>query len=195
MLIETTKKYYTPEQYLALEEKAEFKNEYRDGEIVPMTGGTTNHNKIALNCAANLKFGLRGKNYQTFIGDVRLWIPSHKIYTYPDVMVIEGEPIYQGSGTTTVTNHLLIIEVLSKSTRNYDLGEKFIYYRSIPQLQEYITIEQNSFLGMQYAKTPEGKWLLTEYKGKDTAFNLSSLPFKITFEDIYEGINWELNEE
>jgi Uma2 family endonuclease len=160
-----------------------------------MTGGTTNHNKIALNCAANLKFGLRGKHYQTFIGDVSLWIPSHKIYTYPDVMVIEGEAIYQGSGATTVTNPLLIIEVLSKFTRNYDLGENFIYYRSIPQLQEYIAIEQKNFYLIQYAKTLEGKWLLTEYESKKTVINLTSVQFQINFEDIYEGINLESGEE
>jgi Uma2 family endonuclease len=87
------------------------------------------------------------------------------------------------------------IEVLSKFTRNYDLGENFIYYRSIPQLQEYITIEQNNFYVMQYAKTPEAKWLLTEYQGKDAVLNLTSVQFQINFEDIYEGINWKLSEE
>ena len=63
MQLQTQKRYYTPEEYLELEEKADYKHEYRDGEIVPMTGGTTNHNEIALNVAANLKFDLRGQNY------------------------------------------------------------------------------------------------------------------------------------
>ena len=85
-----TQKYYTPEEYLELEEKAEYKSEYRDGEIVPMTGGTTNHNKIALNLAASLKIALRRKNHDVYIGDVRLWIPEARIYTYPNVMVVAG---------------------------------------------------------------------------------------------------------
>ena len=93
MQLETQKFYYTPEEYLEIEEKAEYKSKYRDGEIVPMTGGTTNHNKIALNLAASLKITLRRKNYDVYIGDVRLWIPRYRQHTYPGVMVIEGQPI------------------------------------------------------------------------------------------------------
>jgi Uma2 family endonuclease len=162
MQLSTHPRYYTPEEYLELEEKAEYKSEYRDGEIVPMTGGTTNHNEIALNFAAYLKLALRKRDYRVYIGDVRLWIPRYRQYTYPDVMVIEGEPIYTGKGTTTVMNPMLIAEVLSKSTQNYDQGDKFMYYRSIPEMKEYILIDQKQFYVMQHTKTDEGKWLLTE---------------------------------
>ena len=95
---------YTPEQYLELEEKADYKSEYRDGEIVAMTGGTTNHNELAGNLCAYLKLALRQKNYKVYIGDARLWIPLYRLYTYPDVMVIQGQPIYERKGKTTVTN-------------------------------------------------------------------------------------------
>jgi Uma2 family endonuclease len=162
MQLQTPKRSYTPEEYLELEEAADYKSEYRDGEIVSMTGGTTNHNKIALNFATNLKFALRGQDYDIYIGEVRLWIPRYRQYTYPDVMVIQREPIYTGTSTTTVMNPLLIVEVLSKSTKNYDLGEKFIYYRSIPEFKEYILIDQTKYHVMQYTKTLEGRWLLTE---------------------------------
>ncbi len=141
--MQTQTRTYTPEEYLELEEKAEYKSEYRDGEIIPMAGGTTNHNKIALNFAAALKYGLKKQNYDVYIGDVRLWIPRYRQYTYPDVMLIKGEPIYQNANTTTVMNPLLIAEVLSKSTSNYDQGDKFLYYRSIPEFQEYILININ----------------------------------------------------
>ncbi len=195
MQLQTQKRYYTPEEYLELEDKAKYKNEYRDGEIVPMTGGTTNHNKIALNFAANLKFGLRGKSYDIYIGDVRLWIPRYRQYTYPDVMVIEGEPIYTGTGTTTVTNPLLIVEVLSKSTKNYDLGDKFIYYRSIPEFKEYILIDQTKYHVMQYAKNPNGQWLLTEQELTEGVLELSSIKFQIHLKDIYEKVNFADREE
>ncbi|MGB8698678.1 MAG: Uma2 family endonuclease, partial [Thermosynechococcaceae cyanobacterium] len=89
-------KSYTLEEYLALEELAEYKNEYRNGEIVPMTGGTTAHNQIAGNLYVALKYALKGKPYKVYIGDVKVWIPSYRLGTYPDVMVISGEPIYQG---------------------------------------------------------------------------------------------------
>lgn len=157
MQLQTQARKYTPEEYLQLEEQAEFKHEYHDGEIVPMTGGTTNHNEIAGNFYANLKFGLKQQNYRVYIGDVRLWIPRYRVYTYPDVMVIKGEPVYADKGTTTVTNPTLIAEVLPKSTQNYDQGDKFAYYRSIPEMEEYILISQKTHHIMQYSKTEAGK--------------------------------------
>jgi Uma2 family endonuclease len=195
MQVQTAIHYYTPEQYLELEEKADYKSEYRDGEIVPMAGGTTNHNKIALNFAANLKFALRGQSYDIYIGDVRLWIPRYRQYTYPDVMVIQGEPLYTGTGTTTVMNPLLIVEVLSKSTKNYDQGDKFLYYRSIPELKEYILIDQTRYHVMQHTKTLDGKWLLTEHESEEAVLELSSIEFQISFSDIYERINFEEGED
>ena len=195
MQVQTARDYYTPEEYLELEEAADYKSEYRDGEIVPMAGGTTNHNKIALNFAANLKFSLRGQSYDIYIGDVRLWIPRYRQYTYPDVMVIQGEPLYTGTGTTTVMNPLLIVEVLSKSTKNYDQGDKFLYYRSIPEFKEYILIDQTRYHVMQHTKTLDGKWLLTEHESEKAVLELNSIEFQISFSDIYERINFEEGED
>jgi Uma2 family endonuclease len=195
MQVQTKPRHYSPEEYLELEEVADYKSEYRDGEIVPMTGGTTNHNKIALNIAASLKFALRGQDYDIYIGDVRLWIPRYRQYTYPDVMVIQGEPLYTGTGTTTVMNPLLIVEVLSKSTKNYDQGDKFLYYRSIPEFKEYILIDQARYHVMQYSKTLEGKWLLTEYESEAAVLELSSIAFQINPSEIYEKVNFEEGED
>ncbi|MGM3305177.1 Uma2 family endonuclease [Anabaena sp. WFMT] len=190
--MQTQTRYYTPEEYLELEEKAEYKSEYRDGEIVPMTGGTTNHNKIALNFAAALKYGLKKKNYDVYIGDVRLWIPRYRQYTYPDVMVIQGEPIYTGANTTTVMNPLLIAEVSSKSTSNYDQSDKFLYYRSIPEFQEYILINQYQHHVMQYVKTDDCKWIFTEYEyeSESDILKLQTIDFQIDFSDLYEQVNF-----
>jgi Uma2 family endonuclease len=195
MQVQTKPRYYSPEEYLELEEAADYKSEYRDGEIVPMTGGTTNHNKIALNFAASLKFALRGQDYDIYIGDVRLWIPRYRQYTYPDVMVIQGEPLYTGTGTTTVMNPLLIVEVLSKSTKNYDQGDKFLYYRSIPDFKEYILIDQRRYHVMQHTKTLDGKWLLTDHESEEAILELSSIKFQINLSDIYEKVNFEEGEE
>ncbi|MDF0554966.1 Uma2 family endonuclease [Kamptonema sp. UHCC 0994] len=195
MQTQIQKRYYTPEEYLELEEAAESKSEYRDGEIVPMTGGTTNHNEIAGNFYASSKFDLRGRNYRVYMGDVRLWIPRYRLYTYPDVMVIEGEPIYEGSGTTMVTNPLLIVEVLSKSTKDYDRGDKFQYYRSIPELKEYITIDQYNFHIEQFAKNSEGKWVLSEYETADAVLALTNIEFQIQLTEIYHGVNFNVSGE
>ena len=193
MTIATDKSTYSFAEYLELEETATYKHEYQDGEIVPMTGGTTDHNKIALNFAAYLKFALKGQKYNIFIGDVKLWIAQYRQATYPDVMLIEGEPIYYETGKTTVTNPRLIVEVLSKSTQNYDQGDKFLYYRSLPEFQEYILISQSRPYIMQYNKTQENKWLLTEYEGENTSLSLTSVNFDLSFQEIYEGVTLDIS--
>lgn len=182
-------KRYTPEEYLEMEAKADYKSEYRDGEIVPMAGGTTNHNELALNFAASLKLALRRQNYKVYIRDVRLWIPRYHQYTYPDVMVIQGQPVYADDSHTTVINPLLIAEILSKSTQNYDQGDKFKFYRSIPELYEYILIAQTQPYIMQYTKTESGQWLLSEYTDDSAMLSLATIPFEISLADLYEGVD------
>lgn len=191
MFTQTDKKYYTPEEYRALEEQSDYKSEYRDGEIVPMTGVTTNHNELALTLAALLKLKLRKQNYRVYMGDVRLWIPRYRQYTYPDVMVIGGEPIYTDTGTTTVTNPLLIGEVLSQSTQNYDQGDKFMYYRSIPEMREYLLIDQTRFYVMQYYKIEEHNWMLTEWEGEAARVRLKSVDFELSLGELYEGVEFK----
>ena len=191
----TEKRYYTPEEYLALEESAIDKSEYHDGEIIPMTGGTTNHNKIALNFCRKFPLTVNGQDYETFINDVRLWIPLTRRYVYPDIMVIQGEPQYQGSNKTIVTNPLVIVEVLSNSTQDYDRGGKFLAYRSIPEFQEYILIDQYSYHIEQFAKNSNGKWVLTEYDSAESGLTLESVDFQIPLSEIYERISFEVEEE
>lgn len=195
MQTQTKERYYSPQEYLELEEAAEYKSEYIDGKIVPMTEGSINHNCIIVNFAAFLKFALRGKGYHLFTSDVRVWIPSYRIYTYPDVMVISGEPVLHENRTDTITNPLMIAEVLSKSTKNYDQGDKFDYYRSIPSFREYVLINQYKFNVQHFAKTADGKWLLTDYQSADSVLPLSAFEFQIQLSDIYEGVNFEMNEE
>jgi Uma2 family endonuclease len=195
MVVQTQQHYYTPEEYLELEEKAASRNEYIDGEIRQMTGGNTNHNKIAGNFYKKFPNNIDSQNYETYINDVKLWIPKYRIYTYPDVMVIKGEPIYEGSGTTTIINPLLIVEVLSNSTKNYDKGDKFKYYRSIPSFQEYILIDQYSFTIEQYAKQSQGQWLFKEYEGKDAILNLDSVEMEMSLKDIYARVELEQSED
>ena len=190
MTVSLINRTYTFDEYLAMEELDTEKHEYKNGEIVSMTGGTTEHNKIALNFAANLKISLKKQNYIIFIGDVKLWIPTYSEATYPDIMLIEGEPNYYGTSKTVITNPSLIVEVLSKSTQNYDPGEKFCYYRSIPEFKEYILISQYQCYVMQFNKTNQNKWVLSEYRNDNSALSLQAVKFNISFEDIYENVNF-----
>ncbi|MDI9640158.1 Uma2 family endonuclease [Geitlerinema splendidum] len=190
MSVQVEKRYYTREEYLALEEAAEYKNEYYDGEIIPMTGGTTNHNRISLNFCRKFPLTANGEDYEAFMGDVRLWIDRYRCYVYPDVMVIRGELVYEGKGTTTITNPILIVEVKSYSTENYNQRDKFRYYRSIPSVQEYLLIDQYSCHIEQFFKQADGQWLLTEYQGEAASLNLKSIPLEIPFQDIYQRVSF-----
>jgi Uma2 family endonuclease len=189
MVIQVQPRFYTPEEYLDLETSAEGKSEYRDGEIVPMTGGSTDHNDIAGNLYAHLKLALRQQPYKVFIGDVRLWIPTWRLFTYPDVMLIAGEPAFYADRTDTVTNPQMIVEVLSKSTRNYDQGDKFDAYRTIPEFQEYVLVDQYQVYVKQFTKTAERHWLLKEYREAQQTLALTSVDFAIRLGEIYEGVS------
>jgi Uma2 family endonuclease len=190
----TEQRYYTPEEYLALEETAEYKSEYHDGEIVPMTGGTTNHNRIARNILIGLSLRLRGQDYEVFIGDVRLWIPRIKRFTYPDVMVIAGQPEYYDNRKDTITNPQVIIEVLSKSTKSYDRGDKFKFYRTIPGFQEYILLDQNQMFIEQYSKQENKRWSYSWYDEEDPALIFSSFQVEVPLADIYEKVDFAAGE-
>ncbi|MCZ8248591.1 Uma2 family endonuclease, partial [Microcystis sp. LE19-195.1E] len=167
MQVQVEKRYYTPEEYCQLEETAEYKNEYLDGEIIPMTGATTNHNLIAGNFYKNFPAKINNEDYWAFMSDVRLWMPTYRFYTYPDIMVIKGKPLYEGKGTNTVTNALIIVEVLSKSTRDYDRTDKFKFYRSIPDFKEYILIDQYRYYVEQFYQQNHGEWLFKVYESEN----------------------------
>ncbi|MBD1844658.1 Uma2 family endonuclease [Cyanobacteria bacterium FACHB-63] len=184
-------KCYTPEEYLAREETAEFKSEYHDGEIVPMTGGSLNHNRIINRLCAHLLSALRGKNHEPFSSDVRLWLPQHRKFVYPDVMVIEGGPVLYQNRVDTVVNPKVIIEVLSKSTQDYDMNDKFRYYRSIPELQEYILVNQYFVDVQQYTKTDQDFWIYRSYESIENTLKFGTIEAEITLSEIYEGISFD----
>jgi len=140
---------------------------------------------------AHLFFGSRGQKTQVFSGDIRLWIPQRNIFTYPDVMVVAGDVVYYESRQDTILNPSLIVEVLSRSTKAYDKMDKFDDYRSIPNFQEYIIIDQYRYAVDRYVKTDEGKWLITYHESKEDVLELSSTGVKLKLQDIYANVNFE----
>ncbi len=186
--------YYSPEEYLQLEEAAEFRSEYHDGKIIPMTGGTPNHNRIALNFGGALNFALKGQLYDVFMNDLRLWMPSKRVYTYPDVMLVAGKLEFLEGRKDTITNAMMVAEVLSKSTANYDRGDKFKLLRSIPTLREYILIDQYEMHVEQFSKTDDNKWVLSEYDGADAILVLSSVQFEVSLGEMFDRVDFESEE-
>lgn len=193
MLTSSPPKTLRLEEYRNLETSAETKHEYHDGEIIEMTGGSINHNSILINLIVLLKLALRGTNYRLQSSDLRLWIPQYNRGLYPDLMIIAGEPLFSDNRNDEILNPCLIIEVLSPSTSGYDRGDKFRYYRSIPQLNQYLLVSQGEILIESYSKTSENNWLLQEYTPARGIISLDSLGISLNLADIYEGIDFNLN--
>ncbi|MBF2005779.1 MAG: Uma2 family endonuclease [Chlorogloeopsis fritschii C42_A2020_084] len=187
-------RYYSPEEYLELEVNSEDRHEYIDGQIIFMAGGTPNHNQIALNFSSTLNFALKRQPYRVFVADQRLWIPNKRIHTYPDVMVVAGELQFTEERRDTITNPVMIAEVLSKSTKSYDRDEKFAAYRTIPTFKEYILIDQYTLHVEQYCKADNNKWIFSEYEDGDITLSLASVPCQILLADIYDKVDFNAQE-
>jgi len=194
MLVQSKEKFYSPDEYRELEETAEFRNEYRDGEIVQMSGGSINHSRIIRNLSRVLGNLLEGQPYELFHNDLRLWIPRYRRGTYPDVMVIEGEPVFNEGRSDEILNPMLIVEVLSKSTNNFDKEDKFRFYRSIPELREYVLVSQYEFLVEQYIKTESNEWLFREYEGETATVSFASVGVQMSISEIYVKVVFETQE-
>ncbi|MBD0340073.1 MAG: Uma2 family endonuclease [Microcoleus sp. Co-bin12] len=194
MLVQSKEKFYTPDEYRELEETAEFRNEYCDGEIVQMSGGSINHSRIIRNLSRVLGNLLEGQPYELFHNDLRLWIPRYRRGTYPDVMVIEGEPVFNEGRSDEILNPMLIVEVLSKSTNNFDKEDKFRFYRSIPELREYVLVSQYEFLVEQYIKTDSNEWLFREYEGETATVSFASVGVQMSISEIYVKVVFETQE-
>ncbi len=186
-------KTYSIEEYLAREKTATQRHEYIDGEIVPMPGGMPNHNRILRNLCTFLNFSLIQEPYELFVADQQLWIPDRKIYTYPDIFIVR-EPIqFQEGRKHILVNPIVIVEVLSKSTRGYDKDEKFAAYRTIPSFVEYILVEQDKPRVEQHTKVAEG-WLMREYSGLEATVSLDAIAFEISLTDLYNKVDFSDSE-
>jgi Uma2 family endonuclease len=180
----------TADEYLASEVESLIRHEYRNGEIIEMTGGTPTHNELVRSMIVLLSLALRGKPLQIFVTDQRLWIPDRQVHTYPDVMVV-AKPIALLEGRKdTVTEPIFIAEVLSPSTKNYDRGEKFSDYRTIPSFQEYLLIEQSKIHVEHYVRQGVNQWLLREYAALGDRWSLSSLDIELSLADLYENVEF-----
>ncbi|HEY0656939.1 MAG TPA: Uma2 family endonuclease [Pyrinomonadaceae bacterium] len=183
----------TPAEYLEFERKSEERHEYLNGEIFAMSGAKRNHNVIAWNIGGELRQKLKGKNYEAYPADMRVFIPETGLYTYPDLVIVCGAPQFQDDVFDTLLNPVLIIEVLSDSTESYDRGKKFQHYRSIENLQEYVLVSQDEARIEKYVKRGDGFWLLSEAVGLDSEIEFSSIECKISLREVYDKIDFSEN--
>jgi Uma2 family endonuclease len=181
------KKLYTIPEYLEMEKNALEKHEYYRGEIFAMAGAGSIHNIIFRNTFGNLFVSLRGKPCQPYGSDLRIHIPENSLFTYPDISVICGDIVSSGEDRDTATQPTVIIEILSHFTKNYDRGEKFMLYRAIPALKEYILIDSELIHVEHFAINKEGLWQLKEYNKPEEKILIEILGVQLLVGDIYDG--------
>ena len=184
------KPYFTEEQYLEIEESSEQRSEYFRGEMFPMEAGTFRHATIHSNVVLTLGRELQGSGCRVWLGDLRVKASQTGLYTYPDIVVICGTPQMSDTdkGKDTVVNPTVIVEILSPTTENYDRGNKFVHYRSIPSFCEYLLIAQDRMQAEHHAKQPDGGWLFHEVSGPEGIISLDSIGVRFNLSEAYDGV-------
>lgn len=180
--------HFTPEQYLAAERESAYKSEYIDGEIVEMVGASEPHNLIVTNVVAELGVQFRGRQCKVYASDMRVDVRDSGLYAYPDVVALCGEPILTDDEQDNLRNPTVIIEVLSKSTEAYDRGKKFMKYRRIESLMEYVLIAQDRYHVEHYVRQQHGGWLLSESTTLGDEIYLSSIDCHLMLSVIYDKV-------
>jgi Uma2 family endonuclease len=179
------------EEYLALERRSEEKHEYLDGEMFAMGGASRRHNLIALQTAAALLAQLRGRSSEVYMGDMRIRVDATGLYTYPDVVVVCGEPQLahtDDAGLDTLLNPISIVEVLSPSTEGYDRGKKFAHYRTIESLAEVVFISQERIEVERFSRQPDGDWLLHTANRLEDRLALPAIGCELSLAAVYERV-------
>jgi Uma2 family endonuclease len=185
------KPYLTPEQYLEIERAAETKSEYLNGQMFAMAGGSLNHARIVRNATLALGNQLVDGRCEVFGSDIRLRISPEGLYTYPDAWVVCGEPKFADDQKDTLVDPIVIIEVLSPSTENYDRGLKFLQYRQLASLKDYLIIAQDRVYVEHH--TPgdlRSRWMMDEISDEDVIIDLPSIACTLSVADAYKRVNF-----
>lgn len=182
--------YFTSEEYLALEEIAEFRSEFIDGYSFEMSGGSENHIQISFNVTKLFADKLRGK-CRAYQSEMKVWVESAKTFFYPDVTLVCGERKFYNNRTDVVENPILLVEVLSESTAKYDKNEKFLSYQSIESFQEYVLISQDKTLIQQFIRQPDGNWKIKATIGVESEVYFESVKVTASLQTIYDLVEFE----
>jgi Uma2 family endonuclease len=181
------KRVWTPEEYLAWERKQPEKHAYYRGEVFAMAGATREHNLIVFNTIVALGEKLRDRPCEAYPSDMRVRVPATGLYTYPDVSVVCGDPVFEDNVRDTLLNPQILVEVLSPSTEAYVRGKKLANYRTLPSLREVLLIAQDEVLVDHYVRQPEQPgdgWLLRSLAA-GTTITLASIGCALPVDDFY----------
>ena len=178
----------TPAQYLATERAAEFRSEYVNGEIYAMSGGLLPHAQLMAQFSRELADALEHRPCLVTVADLRLQVTEAGAYLYPDVMVICDKPAYADGHRDMITNPSVVVEVLSESTERWDRGGKFVQYRQVASLREYVLVSQTEMRVEWFTRGSNGEWLYREAVGVDGVCRLQDLGIDLKLERVYRKV-------
>jgi Uma2 family endonuclease len=185
------KKLITEKEYLEDERNASYKSEFYRGEVFAMSGASRIHNVINVNLTSFLSTSLKGKGCRPYSNDMRLHIPLNTLYTYPDIVVTCGKEDFLDNQFDTLLNPVFIAEVLSPPTADYDLGKKFMLYRSIPSLKEFWAILSFEYRILKYVRNViDNSWVLSETTDINASLVIESLSLTISVSEIYDEVSF-----
>ena len=180
----------TAEEYLQAERRADVRSEYHDGEVLALAGASYAHNLIVANVIRELGARLKGEPSAVLPSGLRLWIEAARRHVYPDVTVVCGKPRFTDEVQDTLVNPTLLVEVLSSATKDYDRGEKFELYRTLPSFAEYVLLAQDRPHCEHYVRQPEGGWLLTEEHQLEANVSLKSIGCELALSEVYDKVSF-----
>jgi Uma2 family endonuclease len=178
----------SPSDYLAFERAAEIRHELVNGQIYAMSGASRPHNLITTNLTGELRAMLKGRPCEVYSSDMRVKVDETGLYTYPDVVVACGEPHFEDEVLDTLTNPVLVVEVLSPSSEGYDRGAKFEHYRRLPSLAGYLLVAQTKPHVELFRRLPEGGWRLSEASGLEATIELPDLAVTLALAEVYDKV-------
>ena len=180
--------FITAADYLALERQADAKSEYLNGYIYAMSGASRSHNRITFNLTRRIGNQLGGRRCEGYVNDMRVKVSPTGLYTYPDVVVVCGEPRFEDQHVDTLLNPTVIIEVLSDSTEAYDRGEKFAHYRALESLTDYLLVAQDQPRIEHFRRQPDGRWLYSVADGLGSQVEIADIGCVLQLAEVYERV-------
>ena len=178
----------TTEEFLVWERQQTERHEFYAGEVFSQSGGTRKHSLIGTNIVSTIVSMLKGHDCQAHGSDMRVHVEATGYQAYPDVSVVC--PPIEGVAEDVISNPILVVEVLSPSTADFDRGGKFGHYRQIPSLKEYLVFWQDEVRVEQHTRTEDGLWLLREINGIDSRLHLASLRVPLAMRDVYDKVEF-----
>ncbi len=181
--------HYTFDEYIKMEQESPIRYEYYHGEVFSMAGATLNHGDIADNINECFKHGLKSKGCRSFQENAKLEVELDGIYVYPDV-ILTCHPD-DVTSEYLIKNPVLIAEIISPSSENYDRGKKWRYYRKLSSLRYYLLVsQQQPYIELFSRKTSTSLFQLQDFSNMDEVIHFPDLDFSISLQQVYDGIRF-----